>query len=58
LRAHADPRATRVLTTAHHLLQKRMSGLEGDEMRRLFLEGVASHHETAVEFAEQQADPG
>ena len=43
LKAHDDGRAAELLRTACRLLQERAAGLEDDDLRRSFLEGVPVH---------------
>jgi len=43
--ANHDPRAEEILTTAYHLLQERAAAISEEELRRSFLENVATHRE-------------
>jgi tetratricopeptide (TPR) repeat protein len=43
LKAHDDGRAPELLRTACRLLQERAAGIEDDDLRRSFLEGVPVH---------------
>jgi DNA-binding SARP family transcriptional activator/Tfp pilus assembly protein PilF len=45
LRACQDPRAQEILNASHELLRARAATIEGDEMRRSFLENVNAHRE-------------
>lgn len=51
LRANQDPRADKVLATAHELLHERADKISDEDMRRSFLENIASHREIVREFA-------
>ncbi|MFQ5344187.1 MAG: tetratricopeptide repeat protein, partial [Anaerolineae bacterium] len=51
LRADGDPRAQEVLTTAYNLLQERAAKIGDEDLRRSFLENVASHREIVREAA-------
>ncbi len=50
LRAAHDPRAGRMLRTAHGLLQEQAAQIGGDDLRRSFLEGVVVHREIAAAY--------
>jgi tetratricopeptide (TPR) repeat protein len=50
LRANQDPRAVAVLDEAHSLLQERASRIEGEDMRREFLEHVQAHRDLIREW--------
>jgi hypothetical protein len=49
LKAH-DGRAAEVLRTACRLLQGRATGIEDDDVRRTFLEGVPAHRTLVQEY--------
>ncbi len=51
LRTNDDPRAEKVLDTAHRLLQGRAAKIDDEELRRSFLVNVAAHREIVCEFA-------
>jgi tetratricopeptide (TPR) repeat protein len=52
LYAAGDPRAERVLTTAHTLLQERAAKLPDESTRRMFLQNVPYHREIVAAWAE------
>lgn len=57
LHAARDPRAQKVLGSAHSLLQERAARIPDEEMRRSYLEEVAAHREiTAAYFASLALD--
>jgi predicted ATPase/class 3 adenylate cyclase len=54
LRTNQDLRAQDILKVAHQLLLERAARLENDEMRHLYLQGVAAHREILSEVARRQ----
>jgi len=57
LRANQDSRAGEVLDTAHRLLQEQADTIEGEQLRRSFLENVAAHREIVEAWEEAQTPP-
>ena len=55
LRANQDPRARKVLETAHRLLQETAVKIGDAGMRRKFLNNVVIHREIAAAYNEQEA---
>jgi hypothetical protein len=51
LQAAGDPRATKVLETAHATLQQRAAKIPDEAMRRSFLENVPYHREIVAAWA-------
>jgi tetratricopeptide (TPR) repeat protein len=50
LRANQDPRAEKLLTEGHQLLQERASKIEDERLRRSYLENVRAHREIVCEW--------
>jgi tetratricopeptide (TPR) repeat protein len=50
LRANQDPRADKVLATAHELLHERAARISDENMQRSFLENIAPHREILSEW--------
>jgi DNA-binding SARP family transcriptional activator/tetratricopeptide (TPR) repeat protein len=55
LKAARDPRALRVLASAHALLQRRAARLPDERMRHAYLHGVAAHREIVSAYRTSQA---
>jgi predicted ATPase len=53
--ANQDPRAEAILGTAHSLLQEQAAKISDEELRRSFLENVATHREVMCEFVKMSS---
>jgi adenylate cyclase len=58
LKANGDPRAEDVLDEAHNLLQERAAKIDGESLRRSYLENVAAHRELVREWQASSRDEG
>jgi tetratricopeptide (TPR) repeat protein len=58
LRSNQDPRAQVILNRAHSLLQERAAKIEDEDLRRSFLENVASHREIEEAFQSRESHSG
>jgi adenylate cyclase len=53
LKANQDPRAGELLSEAYDLLQERAGNIDDEDLRRSFLEDIASHRELSAEYLNQ-----
>jgi hypothetical protein len=54
LRAVDDPRSGELLDAAYRLIQERARKIDDEELRRSYLENVASHREIVAEWEKQR----